>query len=94
MKNATRLAVCGISTALCVVLLFFGGVSFFLAYAMPMLAGMFMIMLKSSFGASAAWAMKRGGVFDTVSAFDVLPNLHYPFMLLISSLIFIFFLQD
>ena len=55
MKNATRLAVCGISTALCVVLLFFGGVSFFLAYAMPMLAGMFMIMLKNSFGASAAW---------------------------------------
>ena len=55
MKNATRLAVCGISTALCVVLLFFGGASFFLAYAMPMLAGMFMIMLKSSFGASAAW---------------------------------------
>ena len=22
-------------------------------------------------GASAAWAMKRGGVFDTVSAFDL-----------------------
>ena len=30
----------------------------------------------------------------TVSVFDILPNLHYPFMLLISSLIFIFFLQD
>ena len=55
MKNATRLAVCGIVTALSVVLLFLGGIAFFLAYAMPMIVGLFMIMLKSTFGTSSAW---------------------------------------
>jgi hypothetical protein len=55
MKSATRLAMCGIVTALSVILLFFGGVTFILAYAMPMLVGLFMIVLKSSFGASSAW---------------------------------------
>lgn len=29
-----------------------------------------------------------------VSAFDIMPNLYYPFMLLISSLIFIFFVPN
>lgn len=55
MKNATRLAVCGIVTALSVVLLFLGGLSFILAYTMPMLVGLFMIMLRRTFGTSSAW---------------------------------------
>lgn len=55
MKNSTRLAVCGIVTALSVVLLFLGGITFILAYTMPMLVGLFMIMLKRTFGASSAW---------------------------------------
>ncbi len=29
-----------------------------------------------------------------ISAFDIMPNLYYPYMLLISSLIFIFFIPD
>ncbi|MGN0521560.1 MAG: hypothetical protein ACI4IQ_02855 [Eubacterium sp.] len=55
MKNAARLAVCGISTALSVVLLFLGGISSIFAYAVPMLVGLFMIMIKTTFGSSSAW---------------------------------------
>lgn len=55
MKNATRLAVCGVVTALSVVLLFIGGISFLLAYIMPMTVGVIMIMLKTTFGNSSAW---------------------------------------
>lgn len=55
MKNATRLAVCGIITALSVVLLFFGGIAFVLAYIMPMFVGLLAIMLKRTFGAGSAW---------------------------------------
>lgn len=55
MKSATRLAVCGITTALSVVLLFFGGIAFVLAYIMPMFVGLLAVMLKRTFGASSAW---------------------------------------
>lgn len=55
MKNATRLAVCGIVTALSVILLFLGGITFVLAYTMPMLVGLFMIMLRRTFGTASAW---------------------------------------
>ncbi|MDE5985223.1 MAG: hypothetical protein K2H13_08225 [Eubacterium sp.] len=55
MKKAARLAVCGIITALSVVLLFFGGIAFVLAYIMPMLIGLLAIMLKRTFGAASAW---------------------------------------
>ncbi|MDE6470997.1 MAG: hypothetical protein K2L19_08270 [Eubacterium sp.] len=55
MKKAASLAVCGIITALSVVLLFFGGIAFVLAYIMPMLVGLFAIMLKRTFGAASAW---------------------------------------
>ncbi|MDD6728379.1 MAG: hypothetical protein PUE08_04065 [Eubacteriales bacterium] len=54
-KNASILAVCSISTALSVVLLFLGGITFVLAYAMPMLVGLLMIMLKTTFGTKSAW---------------------------------------
>lgn len=55
MKNSTRIAVCSVVTAMSVVLLFLGGITFVLAYAMPMLVGVFMIMLKRTFSASSAW---------------------------------------
>ncbi len=55
MKSATRLAVCSIVTALSVVLLFLGGITFVLAYTMPMIVGLFMIMLNRTFGKSSAW---------------------------------------
>lgn len=55
MKKATSLAVCSVVTALSVVLLFFGGVTFIFAYMMPMLVGLFMIMLKRTFGTANAW---------------------------------------
>lgn len=55
MKNSSKLAVCSIITALSVVLMFLGGITFVLAYAIPMIVGLFMIMLRTTFGASAAW---------------------------------------
>lgn len=55
MKNATTLAVCSIITALSSVLLFLGGITFVLAYAMPMLVSISMIMLKATFGTKSAW---------------------------------------
>lgn len=54
MKNAAKLAVCSISTAVSVVLMFFGGISFVLTYAMPMIVGLFMIMLCETFNKSTA----------------------------------------
>lgn len=54
MKSATRLAVCSIVSALSVVLLFLGGITFVLAYIMPMIVGLFMIMLRRTFGTSSA----------------------------------------
>ena len=55
MKNASRLAVCGITTALSVLLMFLWGISFVFAYVMPMLVGLFMIMIKHTFGSASAW---------------------------------------
>lgn len=55
MKNTLKVAICGISTALSVLLLFFGGVSFVFAYIMPMITGLVMIILKRTFGTS--WAV-------------------------------------
>lgn len=55
MKKATTLAICSIVTALSVVLMFLGGITFIFAYIMPMLVGMLMIMLKRTFGTASAW---------------------------------------
>lgn len=55
MKNSTQLAVCSIITSLTVVLMFFGGATFILAYAVPIIVSLFMIMLKTTFSSSAAW---------------------------------------
>ncbi len=55
MKNASRIAFCGIISALSVLLLFMGGITFILAYVMPMIVGLLMLMLKRTFGAPSAW---------------------------------------
>ena len=55
MKNTLKTALCGVSAALSVLLLFFGGVSFAFAYIMPMVTGLIMIVLKRVCGAS--WAL-------------------------------------
>lgn len=55
MKKATTIAVCSIVTALSCLLLFFSGITFVLAYAMPMLVSIAMIMLRTTFDAKSAW---------------------------------------
>lgn len=55
MRNSTKLAVCALSTALSVVLLFLGGITMVLAYAVPMFLGLLMIMLKRTFSTASAW---------------------------------------
>ena len=54
MKNSMKIAVCGIFTALSVVLLFFGGVMIIFLYMMPMITSVFMIILRRTFGVSSA----------------------------------------
>lgn len=54
MRKSTALAVGGISAALSAAMLFFGGISLVLAYIMPMLAGLIMIMLSKTFGGKMA----------------------------------------
>lgn len=56
MRPAAKVAMSGVSTALSVLLLFFGGVVPVLAYICPMLTGLLMIVLVRSFGFSTAWA--------------------------------------
>ena len=55
LKNSTKLAVCSLSTALGVLMLFLGGITMVLAYAAPMFLGIIMIMLKRTFGTKSAW---------------------------------------
>ncbi|MCD7797183.1 MAG: hypothetical protein LUG95_06150 [Clostridiales bacterium] len=55
MKESTTLAVCSITTALSVVFLFLGGITYIFAYAMPILVGLLMIMIKTTFGTKSAW---------------------------------------
>lgn len=53
-KNSVRVAVCGLASALCVTLMFFGGVVYIFAYAVPMLLGLVSVMIKKSFGTISA----------------------------------------
>ena len=55
MRNSTKLAVSALSAALSVVLLFLGGITMVLAYAVPMFLGLLMIMLKRTFSSASAW---------------------------------------
>ena len=54
MKNSAKIAVCALTTAMSVVLLFLGGITFIFAYLMPMIAGAFTIVLDSTFGRRSA----------------------------------------
>ena len=55
MKNSLKIAFCGITTALSIVIMFLGGIIAVFAYIMPMLAGALTLMVKKTFGAPAAW---------------------------------------
>lgn len=55
MKNSLKIAFCGIVSALSVVMMFMGGIIVLLAYIMPMLCGVLILMVKKTFGTSAAW---------------------------------------
>ena len=55
LKNSTRLAVCSLSAALGVLMLFLGGITMVLAYAAPMFLGLLAIMLKRTFDTKSAW---------------------------------------
>jgi hypothetical protein len=54
MRNSTKIAVCALTTAMSVVLLFLGGITFVFAYLMPMIVGLFSIVLDSTFGKQSA----------------------------------------
>lgn len=53
-KKSVRVAVCGLAAALSVTLMFFGGVVYVFAYAVPMLLGLISVMIKKSFGTGSA----------------------------------------
>lgn len=55
MKNTLKAAMCGVLSALSVLLLFFGGASFLFAYIMPMVTGLIMIILNRACG--TPWAV-------------------------------------
>lgn len=54
MKKAYKIAVCGMCTALSVVLMFLGGVLYVFSYTTPLLLGIIMLMVNRTFGRSAA----------------------------------------
>ena len=53
-KKSLRVAVCGLAAALSVTLMFFGGVVYVFAYAVPMLLGLISVMIKKTFGTPSA----------------------------------------
>lgn len=55
MKKAIIPAVCGVVTALSVVLMFLGGAIYIFAYVAPLIVGLLMILLKKAFGPASAW---------------------------------------
>ncbi len=55
MSPASKAAMCGMCTALSVLLLFLGGVLTVFSYICPMITGILMIALVSTFGFSSAW---------------------------------------
>lgn len=54
LKKSYKIAVCGMSTALSVVLMFLGGVLYIFSYTTPLLLGVIMLMLNKTFGKSSA----------------------------------------
>lgn len=55
MKSAAKVAMCGICSALSVLVLFLGGIMTVFAYVAPMVTGIIMILLVSTFGYKSAW---------------------------------------
>lgn len=53
MKNSYKIAVCGMCTALSVVLMFLGGVLYIFSYTTPILLGLIMMMINKTFGKSS-----------------------------------------
>ena len=54
MKTSVKAAVGGVSAALSVVLMFFGGIIYIFTYAVPMVLGVLMSVLKKTFTDSCA----------------------------------------
>ena len=54
LKKSTQIAVCGLSSALSVALLFLGGAAYILAYTIPMITGILIVAIKKTFGTSSA----------------------------------------
>ena len=50
MKNSVKIAVCGLSTALSVVLMFVCGFFYSLTYVAPLVLGFLMLMICKTFG--------------------------------------------
>lgn len=54
MKKSYKIAVCGMCTALSVVIMFLGGVLYIFSYTTPLLLGVIMLMVNRTFGKSSA----------------------------------------
>lgn len=54
MKTAVKAAAAGVSAAVCVVLMFLGGMLYIFTYAVPMILGVLMTAVKKTFSASCA----------------------------------------
>ena len=67
MKRSVTVAVAGVTAALSVLLLALGSVIWVLAYIMPLLCGILMIMIYQSAGAKTAWL-----VFAAVSVLSLI----------------------
>lgn len=57
MKKSKQIAVCGVLSALSVALLFLGSVIWVLAYIMPLVTGLLMIILTQNVNKKSAWTV-------------------------------------
>ncbi len=63
MKNSVKTAVCGLSTALSVVLMFVSGFFYSLTYVAPLVLGFLMVMVCKTFGAKSALCVYFASAF-------------------------------
>ena len=54
LKKSIKVAMCGLAAALCVTLMFLGGILYIFAYTVPMLLGIVTVMIKKTFGTGSA----------------------------------------
>lgn len=71
MKPSVKVATCGICTALSVVLLFFGGTIYIFSYAVPIVLGVLMILLKKTLTISSAVSVY---VATSILSFIIVPD--------------------